>query len=213
MVKLLPLILTLLSAFMINQTLGLDKGKFNKMESFKKQFQFDLEEDDTIVKDSQDSGVKKSDNKNKASDDNTVDFSGNHGGSNTVKTFKPYSCSIFDKCRTCSFKELQLMPECQDTGYRLIKRCIKRDQQTGEIQEDKYVNEGCELYSGSIQEYNSDQEASGGQYAEPGSEAYSVFKFMFLMIAFGVGVTTYLNRRKDRILHEIYSKISIVNRN
>lgn len=105
------------------------------------------------------------------------------------------------------------MPECQDTGYRLIKRCVKRDQDSGSIIEDKYANEGCELFQGTKDEFTNDRLASTGQFAEPGSEPLSVTRFMLIMAIFGIGITIMLNKRKDRILNEIYSKISIVNRN
>ena len=48
-------------------------------------------------------------------------------------------CGVQDPCRVCTFKELQMIPECQSTGFRLIKRCQLKEQDR--IVEDKYLNE------------------------------------------------------------------------
>eukprot|EP00347_Sterkiella_histriomuscorum_P018421 403345573 len=216
------------------------------MEQFKKNFQFDLDEDDTIVKDvsdyapsskktqKQNQRIKSqqnsdvildvdgnpvlSQNDNNIDSEETQDPSENNADikSSHATNFKTSVCSIFDRCRVCSFKELQQMPECQETGYRLIKRCIKRDQSSAKIIEDRYENQSCELFTGSAQEYQKEQQSSSssaGQYAEPGTNPYGMGRFMIVMGLFAIIVTAYLNNRKDRILNEIYSKISIVSRN
>ena len=65
-------------------------------------------------------------------------------------------CSIVDKCRACTFKELQIMPECRQTGFRLIKRCVERETNSNKVVEDNYLNEGCQLFNGTLDEFTSD---------------------------------------------------------
>ena len=48
--------------------------------------------------------------------------------------------------------------------------------------------------------------------AEPGSEPHSLFRFMYIMLFFLLVVTGILNKRKERIISEIYSNINIVNK-
>lgn len=121
-------------------------------------------------------------------------------------------CTILDKCRACSFKEMQQIPECQVTGFRLIKRCIKSQKEGYSIVEDTYVNEACSEFTGSLADYNKDPNLLNGKFAEPGSGNASMFTFLIIMGICAIGIITVLNKRKERILSEIYSKISIVNR-
>ena len=65
---------------------------------------------------------------------------------------------------------------------------------------------------GSYDEYQAEESELNGIYAEPGSKPFSIFSLMCICGVLGSGVTYFLNRRKERILNEIYSKISIVNR-
>ena len=37
--------------------------------------------------------------------------------------FDPQYCELISPCKPCTFRELQKWPECQATGYRLIKKC------------------------------------------------------------------------------------------
>lgn len=60
-------------------------------------------------------------------------------------------CGVHDACRVCSFKELQVIPECQGTGLRLIKRCVLKEQDR--VVEDKYLNEQCTIYNGTHAQY------------------------------------------------------------
>ena len=118
-------------------------------------------------------------------------------------------CSVEDRCRVCTFKELQVIPECQSTGLRLIKRCQVKEQDI--IVEDKYINEGCNMYNGTNNEYHTNFEKLSN-LGEPGTESLSVASFMLIMFIFAFIMTFVLNKRKERILNEIYSKISIVDR-
>jgi hypothetical protein len=43
---------------------------------------------------------------------------------NDVRDGETMNCQIEDSCRVCSFKELQQVAACQETGYRLILKCI-----------------------------------------------------------------------------------------
>jgi hypothetical protein len=109
----------------------------------------------------------------------------------------------------CSFKELQVVPECQATGLRLIKRCQVKEQER--IVEDKYINEGCHLFDGTSNDFRTNFDKLGN-FGEPGTEPLSVSSFMVVMFIFAFVLTYVLNKRKERILNEIYSKISIVDR-
>ena len=60
------------------------------------------------------------------------------------------TCVVHDKCRVCSFKELQMMPECQETGFRLIKRCTELEATRQSLISDSYLNEACPMYNGTI---------------------------------------------------------------
>jgi hypothetical protein len=51
-----------------------------------------------------------------------------------------------------------------------------------------------------------------GAFAEPGTQPTSMLSFMLVMGFFALIFTYVLNRRKQSILREIYSKISIVER-
>ena len=121
-------------------------------------------------------------------------------------------CSIVDKCRTCTFKEMQMMPECTETGFRLIKRCVERESTSNVVLEDKYINEGCTIFNGTLEEFNSDPKHQIGHFAEPGTAPTSMLNFMILMGFLALFFILFLNKRKERILNEIYSKISIVDR-
>lgn len=77
---------------------------------------------------------------------------------------------------------------------------------------DNYINEACKEFNGSADDYNKDPSLLNGRFAEPGSGNLSMFSFFIIMGVFGVGIVVFLNQRKERILTEIYSKISIVNR-
>jgi len=61
------------------------------------------------------------------------------------------------------------MPECSETGFRLIKRCVKRDPSSGSVIEDKYANEECHIFSGSLKEYEESDKLTQMEYAEPDS--------------------------------------------
>jgi hypothetical protein len=51
-----------------------------------------------------------------------------------------------------------------------------------------------------------------GAFAEPGTQQTSMYSFMLVMGFFALIFTYILNRRKQSILREIYSKISIIER-
>ena len=104
------------------------------------------------------------------------------------------------------------MPECQESGFRLIKRCIERETTSNRIVEDRYVNEGCSLFQGTLEEFKSDPKHQIGQFAEPGTEPTSVFGLLVVMSLLAMIVLWTLNKRKNKILSEIYSKLSIVDR-
>ena len=54
---------------------------------------------------------------------------------NFQEYFDLSKCEILSKCKPCSFKELQKWPECQQTGFRLIKKCKSHSFATGNEEE------------------------------------------------------------------------------
>lgn len=68
------------------------------------------------------------------------------------------------------------------------------------------------MFNGTMEEYVSDPINQIGNMAEPGTGNVSMVQFMLVMGLLGVMMTWVLNRRKEGILKEIYSKISIVDR-
>jgi hypothetical protein len=40
------------------------------------------------------------------------------------------------------------MPECQETGFRLIKRCTELEAASQSLISDSYLNEACSMYNG-----------------------------------------------------------------
>jgi hypothetical protein len=67
------------------------------------------------------------------------------------------------------------------------------------------------MYNGTINDFQTNFEKLGN-FGEPGTEPMSVSSFMVVMFFFAFLLTYFLNKRKERILNEIYSKISIVDR-
>ena len=88
------------------------------------------------------------------------------------------------------------MPECQETGFRLIKRCVERESTSSKILEDKYVNEGCFVFNGTLTEFNSDPKHQIGLFAEPGTEPTSLVHFMMMMGLFSFLFIWLLHKRK-----------------
>jgi hypothetical protein len=43
-----------------------------------------------------------------------------------------------------------MMPECQETGFRLIKRCTEFEAASQSLISDSYINEACQIYNGTI---------------------------------------------------------------
>ena len=78
--------------------------------------------------------------------------------------------------------------------------------------EDKYVNEGCTIFNGTLEAFNSDPTLQIGHFAEPGTEAASFLTYFLVMGTLALIFVLVLSRRKSRILNETYSKISIVDR-
>lgn len=86
---------------------------------------------------------------------------------------------------------------CQETGFRLIRRCVTKYQTSNVLVEDKYINEACSLYTeGTLEDYNADPKNLLGHQAEPGSEPYSMLKFMMIMLLLGSVMVYVLNHRK-----------------
>ena len=104
-----------------------------------------------------------------------------------------------------------MMPEFQQTGFRQIKRCTEFEAASQSLISDSYLNEACQMYNGTIAQFTGDETLQGA-FAEPGTQPTSMFSFMLVMGFFALIFTYILNRGKQSILREIYSKISIVER-
>ena len=48
------------------------------------------------------------------------------------------------------------------------------------------------------------------EFAEPDNQPYSMIKFMLIMLSLAIAVTFLLNQRKERILSDVYKKLSIL---
>ena len=58
----------------------------------------------------------------------------------TSLNYKKY-CTIKENCKECSFEELKTIHECQNTGYKILKQCVLKDDK--EIIEETLFNESC----------------------------------------------------------------------
>lgn len=62
---------------------------------------------------------------------------------NKVKHNSNYrkECALKERCRECTFEELKNTPECQSTGYKLIKLCSFYDDK--KLVDENYYVEAC----------------------------------------------------------------------
>ena len=88
-------------------------------------------------------------------------------------------CTVFDACRACTFRELQAVEVCQETGFRLILKCITTPKDNKhEIFSEVYVDKACP-------EAHTDlQSLKDGEIAPYKSGPTSVYWFFIIMAAF-----------------------------
>ena len=79
-------------------------------------------------------------------------------------------CKVFDACRACSFRELQKVEVCQNTGYRLIMKCKKGS-------ESEYWHQTKSCNEAKLGSYDTD----GGKLAIANSLPTSVPMFFLAM--------------------------------
>ena len=114
-------------------------------------------------------------------------------------------CTLFDACRVCSFKELQGIPECQETGFRMILKCLTTlADDKSDIREETYHDVSCQE---APTEFSSLED---GVYAKYGSGPNSVYWFCFITSVLAYIMFKILDRRREGILKEVYSKVSII---
>jgi|LauGreDrversion4_2_1035121.scaffolds.fasta_scaffold306187_1 hypothetical protein len=94
----------------------------------------------------------------------------------------------------------------------MIEQCKEFDETTGALISDTFVNRACQRFNGTISDWNALDKALQDAAGMPGTEPTSLFTFMLVMAFFSALIINFLNKRKESILREIYSKISIVER-
>jgi hypothetical protein len=113
-------------------------------------------------------------------------------------------CTVMDSCKWCSFRELQKVDVCQETGLRVILECTNSG--AGDA-ENYVVNKACSeaviLADGSI-------DVQDGMTAIPGEQPQSLLSFFVVMLLCAVISLKVMERRKEEILEEVFSKLSII---
>ena len=111
-------------------------------------------------------------------------------------------CEVEDACRLCSFKELQMIDACQESGYRLINKCVVAAS-SGEIIETTFIDRSCQA--------GTDMELiQSGEIAIHSQSATSVSMIFFVMFLLSLISYKVLDVRRSHILSEVYGKITIL---
>ena len=110
-----------------------------------------------------------------------------------------------DPCKVCSFKTLQSVEECQETGYRMILRCqttLASDKT--DIREETFMDVSC---TEAATEFSSLED---GLYAKYNSGPTSVYWFFISMASMAYIVYKLLDARRQAIINEVYAKTTII---
>ena len=114
-------------------------------------------------------------------------------------------CKVFDSCRACSFKELQQVEACQETGFRLILHCkttLKDNKH--EVLTESYDDKSC-------QEAPTDlTPLRDGELAVHKSGPFSMYWLLVIFSTIAYGLWQVLMQRRANILNQVYSSLSIV---
>ena len=114
-------------------------------------------------------------------------------------------CTLLDACRVCSFKELQSIPECQETGFRMILKCqTTLVEDKSDIREETYHDVSCQEAATEFSPLND------GVYAKYGSGPSSIYWLFVITATLAYIMYKLLDRRREGILKEVYSKVSII---
>ena len=100
------------------------------------------------------------------------------------------------------------MEACQETGFRLILKCttrLKKDRDV--VLEEKYLDLSCAEAADEL------ENISNGEKAPFRSGPASVFVFALVSGVIGYLTYSFLKKRQDDILNEVYSKLTIVKNN
>ena len=137
--------------------------------------------------------------------------------------FDPQFCELISPCKPCTFRELQKWPECQATGYRLIKKCdeISKYSPAENKHEWGSSTEVCfpeteELLKKMQFDFGESNIIIKGLLATPERqklESFSIVSFALIMAALSIISLYVLNRRKTAIVQEVYKKLSLFKRN
>jgi hypothetical protein len=174
-----------------------DKNKFAANGGFS---------DPLVVQTSEDSNGQESNENQIGTSNMSVDW---------MSYFDISKCELIDACKPCSFKELQKWPECQETGYRLIKKC--REQSFGSVnekEEDAGSTIVCQLRTQELEDemksvYGEGVTIPEGLLADGTGGSISLFSFTLIIGLVWTCMMHTLNKRKEQILNETYSKLSI----
>ena len=118
---------------------------------------------------------------------------------------KKKKCDIFDPCRACTFRELQEIDVCQQTGFRLIMHCKTTPIDNRDlILTESYQDKACQE---AVTEMTPLKE---GEFAVYRSGPLSLYWFFVIMVGLTYIVVQILIKRRNNILNQVYSKLSIV---
>ena len=116
------------------------------------------------------------------------------------------NCKIFDNCRACTFKELQVIEACQQTGFRLIKQCktTPKEGSKTDIIAETYEDISCQEAATELTPLRN------GELAPYKSGPFSLYWFFVIMSLLAYGMHNMLMQRRAKIINQVYSKLSIV---
>ena len=136
--------------------------------------------------------------------------------------FDPQYCELVSPCKPCSFRELQKWPECQATGYRLIKKCdqISNFSPSENSHEWGSSTEVCfpetEALLKKMQfDYGESNIVIKGLLATKEDQRLASMSLITFLILTGLlsALSLYvLNNRKTAIVKEAYKKLSLFKR-
>jgi hypothetical protein len=93
---------------------------------------------------------------------------------------------------------------CQKTGFRMILKCTTALLGSKDSVDETYHDRPC------LEAQSALQSLERGKFAEYGSGATSVTRFCGLMVLLSIVAYFTLSYRRQSILNEVYSKLTIV---
>ena len=123
---------------------------------------------------------------------------------NEMKDGEKIRCRVENACHLCSFKELQQIAACQQTGYIMINRCDTLLK--GQNIATNYRDESCNIG-------NDQMLIESGKQARAQGQPTSIWVVFVIFAALTFGSYQLLDSRRRGILDEVFSKLTIVKTN